>query len=76
MTVPMLNAAWKRDMIERPMHCSTAAPSTFWETSHWPAPNPTMNNPIATIGVPTRVPMATIASPIAHVTDITIAVRR
>lgn len=49
-TVPTLNPAGKRDMIDRSIPCSIAAPSTFMATSHTPNPRPTANRPTATGG--------------------------
>jgi len=37
---PMLNMAWKRDMVGRPMACSTSTPWTFMATSMVPASAP------------------------------------
>ena len=38
--VPMLQPAWKRDMMLRPSSRSTLAPSTFIATSQVPVPRP------------------------------------
>ena len=44
-TVPTLNPAWKRGMIERPMRRSTSAACTFIATSQAPAAKPNANRP-------------------------------
>ena len=39
-TAPTLKAAWNRGITVRPRCCSTAAPSTFIDTSQTPVPMP------------------------------------
>ena len=53
-TVPRLQAAWNRDMIEWPSRRSTAAPWTFMATSQTPADTPNRNSPAATGATPDR----------------------
>ncbi len=53
-TVPRLQAAWNRDMIDRPSRRSTAAPWTFMATSQMPADTPKKNSPMATGTTPAR----------------------
>ena len=54
-TVPTLNPAWKRGMIERPIRRSTSAPSTFIATSQVPLPKPSRNRPATTGATPVSI---------------------
>lgn len=74
-TVPMLNPAWKRDMIDRPSCCSTAAASTFWATSQNPLPNPSSRNPAPTTYTLTSTPSAAMATPTWQMIAVTTMVR-
>ncbi len=75
-TVPTLHPAWNRGMIDLPVRRSTAAPCTFMATSHAPFENPKTNRPTTNIGSPTRYPPATVASPTASSTEVTVTAKR
>ena len=74
-TVPTLKPAWNFGMIARRRRCSTAAPSTFMATFQTPLPKPTRASPTIVGGMPTSVPTATTARPIARQIDMVETVR-
>ena len=62
-TVPKLNPAWKRDMIARPIRCSTSAPWTFMATSQLAIADPVTTRAMTTGTTPTSTPSAAPISP-------------